>query len=209
MPQNLATLHSKTTQNSSNSKTTHDNATNSKTAKTQTPLVSVIVPLYNVYRFLPRLIECLKAQTLQQIEFILVDDGSSDATLQTAQKLSADDSRFRVLTQPNAGADAARKTGLKAANGEWVGFVDGDDYFTSELFSHLLELALDYECEIACCEFEVVEASEFCPPKSLEQKPFSVKVFQSPQDYLQDLILAKLNFKPYASRGRSCLAKSL
>ncbi len=202
-PQNFATSHGKK-QTMLNPSTP---PTNEQTTKT--PLVSVIAPLYNAERFLPRLVECLKAQTLRNIEFILVDDGSSDATFETAVRLSQNDLRFRVLTQPNAGADAARKAGLKAANGEWVGFVDQDDYFSGELFSHLLELALTYKSDISCCEFEVVEVSEFCQPKSFAQKPFSVKVWQSPQDYLQDLFLAELNFTPYTMPWAKLFSKKL
>lgn len=158
---------------------------------------------------MPRLVECLKAQILRDIEFVLVDDGSSDATFETAVRLSQNDTRFRVLTQPNAGVEATRRAGLKAANGEWIGFVDQDDYFSGELFSHLLELALTYKSDISCCEFEWVVTSEVYPQESLPQKPFSVKVFQSSQDYLEDLFLAELNFTPYTMPWAKLFSKKL
>ena len=90
--------------------------------------VSVIVPAYNAEKTLERALSSILAQTLKQIEVIVVDDGSRDATREIARKFSAQDSRVRVIEKDvNEGLSAARNSGIAAATGEYIGFVDSDD----------------------------------------------------------------------------------
>ncbi len=90
-------------------------------------LVSVIIPAYNAQRFLAETLHSLLAQTYPHWEAIVIDDGSNDETLVIAERFAQDDSRFRVLTQVNAGVSASRNVGLSAATGEHVAFLDADD----------------------------------------------------------------------------------
>lgn len=99
--------------------------------------VSVIVPVYNAQDYLEQCIVSILAQTLQEIEVICVDDSSTDRSLEILKKYEKEDSRMRVLTQPNSGAGAARNRGLSQASGEYLSFLDADDFFEPDM----LELA--------------------------------------------------------------------
>lgn len=104
------------------------------------PLVSVIVPGYNSEKYAQKILECIRNQTLDNIEIILVNDGSTDGTLSIFYKNSSIDSRIRVVSQTNKGVSSARNTGINIANGKYIYFVDCDDY----LESNALELLVNY-----------------------------------------------------------------
>ena len=104
-----------------------------------TPLISIIVPVYKAEKYLPACIESLLAQTYKNMEFILVDDGSPDNSLKICQEYAAKDSRLRIIHQENAGCATARNTGLAAAKGEYVGFVDSDDIISAKTYQVALE----------------------------------------------------------------------
>jgi glycosyltransferase involved in cell wall biosynthesis len=108
------------------------------------PLVSIIVPSYNRATTLPRTVESVLAQSHQSLELLIVDDGSTDGTMAVAKSLCERDPRVRILTnQRRKGAPGARNTGLGAAKGQWVVFLDSDDTLESEMISRLLALAED------------------------------------------------------------------
>lgn len=100
--------------------------------------VSVIVPCYKVEQLLPEMVESLLAQTLRDIQIILVDDGSPDRTGELCDTYAARDSRVRVIHKPNGGVGAARNDGLDAATGEWVIFCDSDDYLVPDALERTL-----------------------------------------------------------------------
>lgn len=91
-------------------------------------MVSIIVPIYNAAEFLPMCLTSLTHQTYRDLEIILVDDGSTDGSLAIAQQFAQADERIRVIHQTNKGQGAARNAGLEVAQGEYVVFVDADDY---------------------------------------------------------------------------------
>ena len=99
----------------------------------KTPLVSFILPVYNVEEFLPQCLDSLIQQTMPHIEIICVDDGSTDRSLEILHQYADKDSRIRVFTQKNQFAGAARNLGLSKATGEYVVFLDSDDFFAKEL----------------------------------------------------------------------------
>ena len=105
----------------------------------QAPLISVIVPVYNVERFLPRCLASISGQTYRHLEIILVDDGSTDRSGSLCEEFAAKDSRARVIHQPNTGLWAARNTGHDAAQGEFLFFPDADDYFHYDTLRLLFE----------------------------------------------------------------------
>lgn len=90
-------------------------------------LISVVVPVYNAEKFLERTVAFIQAQTDQNFEILLVNDGSVDGSLALCRRLEAEDSRIRVIDQKNQGVSAARNAGIQAAKGEWISFVDSDD----------------------------------------------------------------------------------
>lgn len=100
-------------------------------------LVSIIIPIYNVKTYLRKCISSVINQTLQDIEVILVDDGSTDGSESICDEFSVKDSRITVIHQTNKGLVNARKQGIKAAEGEYIGFVDGDDYISPTMFEKL------------------------------------------------------------------------
>jgi glycosyltransferase involved in cell wall biosynthesis len=97
------------------------------------PLISVVIPAYNRARLLPRTLKSVQEQTHQNWEAIIVDDGSRDDTAEVAARLAREDDRIRLIRQEkNAGAQAARNRGIRAARGQWVAFLDSDDLFLPE-----------------------------------------------------------------------------
>lgn len=101
--------------------------------------VSVIIPVYNAEKHLEECVRSICAQTLQKIEIICVDDGSTDSSLEILNRLSQEDSRIIIAQQDNAGAGAARNHGIRLAKGKYLSFLDADDFFDS----HMLEKALE------------------------------------------------------------------
>ncbi len=97
------------------------------------PKISIIVPVYNCYLYLPQCVDSVFSQSFEDFELILVNDGSTDGrTSDLLSEIEASDSRVRVITQQNGGTSAARNTGLRNANGEFVTFLDNDDWWTSD-----------------------------------------------------------------------------
>ena len=114
--------------------------------------VSVIVPVYNCEAYLPACIASLRAQTLEDIELIFVDDASSDGSLSLLRAAQAEDARVRVIAfAENRGVSAARNAGLDAAAGEFVGFCDADDWVEPQMFARLLAAAQAADADASFC----------------------------------------------------------
>ena len=96
--------------------------------------VSIIVPVYNVEKYIDRCMKSLMNQTLHEIEIILVDDGSPDSCPQMCDEYAKQDTRVKVIHKENAGLGYARNSGLEIATGEYVAFVDSDDYVDTQMF---------------------------------------------------------------------------
>lgn len=105
------------------------------------PRVSVIVPVYNVERYLPRCLDSLKAQTLEDIEFVCVNDGSTDASLELLRQAAREDFRFRVIDKPNAGYGNTINRGISEASGAYIGIVESDDFVEPDMFDRMLAYA--------------------------------------------------------------------
>lgn len=113
--------------------------------------ISVIVPVYNVKPYLNTCLDSILAQTYEDLQIILVDDGSTDGSGSICHRYAARDKRIRVIHQKNLGVSAARNAGLAAATGAWIGWVDSDDRIEPEMFARLLEGALRENADIAIC----------------------------------------------------------
>ncbi len=114
--------------------------------------VSVIVPVYNVEKFLARCLDSILDQSLHDIEVVCVDDGSPDGSIDILRRYEARDSRVRVIRQPNRGLGGARNTGIEAASGEYVGFVDSDDLIDRDFYEKLYAAASRTGADIACTD---------------------------------------------------------
>ena len=117
----------------------------------ETPLLSVIIPVYRVEKYLDRCLRSITEQTYRNLEIILVDDGSPDRSGAICDAWAAKDSRIRVIHKENAGAGAARNTGLDLATGEIVSMIDSDDYLQVHMYAHLLSLMTE-DVDIAECD---------------------------------------------------------
>lgn len=122
-----------------------------------TPKVSVVVPCYNVEKFVQECLESLKRQTLPDIEFIVVNDGSTDGTLDIIRAVTAGDSRFVVINKKNSGYGDSVNRGIKLASGVYVGIIESDDWVEPEMFETLYENAEKYDLDISRASFFVYE----------------------------------------------------
>jgi glycosyltransferase involved in cell wall biosynthesis len=104
------------------------------------------VPIYNAEAYLAKCIESLIHQTYRALQIILVDDGSTDNSHTIAAQYAEQDTRIQLYSQPNRGQAAARNEGLQHATGEWVSFVDADDYLDSDYYEHLLQHSANNDC---------------------------------------------------------------
>lgn len=105
------------------------------------PLVSIVVPVYNVEKYLTRCVKSLTEQTLEDVEIILVDDGSTDNSGKMCNQLGMNDTRIKVIHKSNGGLSSARNAGLHIATGEYVGFVDSDDDIEMDMYERLYTVA--------------------------------------------------------------------
>ncbi len=104
------------------------------------PLISVIMPIYNVEKYLERSVDSIRNQTWKNLEIILVDDGSTDASGAMCDAFAAQDERILVIHKPNGGSSSARNAGITMAKGDYVGFCDSDDYIEQDMYESLLEV---------------------------------------------------------------------
>lgn len=120
-------------------------------------MISVIVPVYNVEKYLGCCVESLCRQTCSDIEFILIDDGSTDASGKLCDEYAREDSRIRVIHKENGGLSSARNEGISCARGQYIGFVDSDDFIHPQMYTSLYNMIEEYHAEIAVCRFGYVE----------------------------------------------------
>lgn len=119
-------------------------------------LISVIVPVYNAEKYIKKCIESIISQTYQNMELILINDGSKDLSLQICEEFAKKDQRIKVYDRANGGASAARNTGLTKARGDYIVFVDSDDFVTSKYLENLYLAAKIGNYDIVQCDFEEV-----------------------------------------------------
>lgn len=135
--------------------------------------ISVIVPVYNVEKYLKRCINSILNQTFKNFELILVNDGSTDNSLNICKNYKEKDGRIQLISQTNKGLSAARNTGLKYAKGKYVCFVDSDDFIEKEYFSLLLSNIEKYNSDIAMCEYYLTNE---------EGRKYSISRLNEPKD---------------------------
>ena len=124
------------------------------------PLISVIVPVYNVQKYVRKSVESILQQTYKNLEIILVDDGSTDESGKICDMLARSDNRVTVIHKKNGGLSDARNAGLDRATGELIGFVDSDDYIEKNMYEVLEERMRINEADISCCGRYVVQESD-------------------------------------------------
>ncbi len=117
------------------------------------PLVSIIVPIYGVEQYIEKCVESILSQTYTNIEVVLVDDESPDKSPAICDQYASRDGRVKVLHKKNGGLSDARNAGLEVSTGEYISFIDGDDYVAKNFIETLINLCIDESAEISCCGY--------------------------------------------------------
>lgn len=138
------------------------NACNIFLSEEQSPLISVIVPVYNVATILQRCVDSLLAQSYKNTEIILVDDGSNDDSGRICDDYAAGDSRIKVVHQKNMGLPGARNTGIDVSSGEFIFFCDSDDTIMPDTLNYLLNTSFAFNADIVACGFSHVNEDYYC-----------------------------------------------
>lgn len=120
------------------------------------PLISIIIPAYNIENYIAKCLDSLLNQTYRNLEIIVVDDGSSDNTGKVIDDYSSKYDNIKVIHKKNAGVSAARNSGIEVASGDYIGFVDGDDTVDEEMFGVLIDNAIKYDADISHCGYKMV-----------------------------------------------------
>ncbi len=122
-------------------------------------LISVIVPIYKVEKYLPKCIDSIIDQTYKNLEIILVDDGSPDGCPRICDEYAAREGRIKVIHQQNGGLSVARNSGLNIATGEFVAFVDSDDWLEPDMYETLLKISVEHDADISECDFRPTDGN--------------------------------------------------
>jgi len=130
---------------------------NKKLKMENQPLLSVIVPCYNVEKYIDKSISSIVNQTYSNLEIILINDGSSDKTGYLCDSWAKKDERIKIIHKQNEGPSLARKNGIESSSGEYLAFIDSDDWIDPEMFTGMMNALINTNSEIAQCDFCVVE----------------------------------------------------
>ena len=153
----------------------------------QQPLISIIIPIYNIMDCLEKCVNSCISQTYQNIEILLVDDGSTDGTGALCDELKEKDARIRVFHKENGGSSSARNLGIEQAKGEYLGFVDSDDFISSTMYEDLMNAVLKYKVPIAQVSRDEIDDKgnklpDVCTPP---EKAFLCKS----EDFMKELLM--------------------
>ena len=125
-------------------------------------MVSIIVPIYKVEKYLRECIESILAQTYTNLEVILVDDGSPDNCGSICDQYKEKDTRVRVIHKANGGLSDARNVGIEVAQGEFIGFVDSDDWIAPDMIAYLVDGLLQNKAQISMCNYVLAKSKQYC-----------------------------------------------
>jgi glycosyltransferase involved in cell wall biosynthesis len=151
------------------------------------PLISIIVPFYNVENYLVRCLDSIVNQTYKNLEIILVNDGSTDSSLDICKRYSKNDSRIKIVNKKHGGVSSSRNAGLDAVTGEYIGFVDSDDYIDENMYMELYNNLIENNCDIATCYFCRVYGDEFYTDYNFE---FDKRIFNR-EEAIKSILLDK------------------
>ena len=118
--------------------------------------VSVIVPVYNVEKYIEKCLISIKNQTLKDFECLIINDGTKDKSVEIAKKVIADDNRFKIINKENGGLSDTKNVGINKANGEYLCFIDSDDYIDETLLEKTYNMAKKYDSDITCFDLYYV-----------------------------------------------------
>lgn len=163
------------------------------------PKISIIVPVYNTEKYLRRCVDSILAQTLREIEVILVDDGSGAACAALCDALAEKDARVKVIHKVNEGAGLSRNAGLAAASGDYVGFVDSDDYIKPTMYEALYGAVVRHDADLAISGVCFVDGNTFSQTGDYEEKHYFEKDTVFEGEGMKQLLLGVVGAQPKES----------
>ena len=140
--------------------------------------ISIIIPIYNVEQYLPQCLKSVINQTYQNLEIILVDDGSTDACPQICEEFALKDNRIKLIHKKNGGLSDARNAGLKRATGDFISFIDSDDFVAVDFCEKLLKALLENTADVAECDFLAFDNDQDLEKFSTDTKE-KIEVFET------------------------------
>ena len=152
----------------------------------ENPLISVIIPVYNVAPYLAACLDSVVSQTYRNLEILLIDDGSTDKSGAICDEYATKDLRIKVVHQANGGVSAARNKGLEIAQGEYIGFVDPDDLTLPQMYETLLDFLRRDKADVSACRYQ-----RFYPDGSIQAFQFPQDVgfiYDTPEQWLRSFI---------------------
>lgn len=155
----------------------------------ETTLISVVIPVYNIEEYLERCVNSICTQTYQNLEILLVDDGSTDGSGALCDALAQKDKRIRVFHKVNGGSSSARNLGIAHAKGEYIGFVDSDDYISKNMYELLYEAVKQYNVKIAQIGRDEIDEQGNKLPNICE--PPKEPVLVPPSEFLREMLMHK------------------
>lgn len=158
----------------------------------KSPLISVIVPVYNVEKYLKRCVDSLIKQTYKNLEIVLIDDGSKDSSGKLCDEISKIDKRILVLHKSNGGLSSARNTGIKIATGEYITFIDSDDWLELDTYEYCMNLIKSNQAD--CIEFNTIMVKNTNP---IIQKKEKLQIFEG-KDILEYYVLSSTKTGSYS-----------
>lgn len=167
--------------------------------------ISIVVPIYNKEQFLSTTLDALLCQTYQDLEILLVDDGSTDSSGAICDAYASRDSRIRVIHQENRGVSAARNVGLDAAQGAFIGFCDSDDIPAPDLYETMLRLLEEHHCDIAM----VKEAVRFRDGTMNDHQTGKLEIYDDRLDLMKRYLLGEISMGIYTKLVRAELCRRI
>ncbi len=152
------------------------------------PKISVIVPVYKVEPYLERCINSILIQTLSDFELILIDDGSPDNCGEICDKYANSDNRIKVIHKANGGLSSARNAGLKIASGEWLTFIDSDDWVHKEYLERLYYACIDNGVDISVCSYFQTEGNEL----EIKNEKFGIELYSPESLWVKNQVNATI-----------------
>lgn len=152
--------------------------------------VSVIIPVYNAEKYIEKCLDSILGQNFQDFEVILVNDGSTDRSLEICKTVSNKNKCISVLDQENQGVSIARQKGINSASGQFIAFIDADDYVKRDYLEVLYKNAIEYDVDIVCCDctelYEDGTRGDFCCVKNsrlIKKRNSILKIFYLIMNY--------------------------
>ena len=151
-------------------------------------LISIVIPVYKVEKYLEKCVESVINQTYKNLEILLVNDGSPDNCPKICDEYAQKDNRIKVIHKENGGLSDARNAGIDVATGKYITFIDSDDYISNDYVEYMYNLAQKHNAQIATCEFEIVYLEDELKNDSEYIEDIEVL---TPRDFFYNMLFAK------------------